>query len=169
MCSEPHNRCAVECTQREVVRDQGKEKADLDYLTTNRKERDSPSGIEGELVSGCKQYPRLREALRQYFREDGQEDLIPTDRLVADVKEAAGGATEQQVIDGLRYLYDERGLRPGTRNGPRHWAWFKTTVSGYFADKRAREGMLNQSPPDYRLSAEEFDGMTDAIEIEGSV
>lgn len=92
-------------------------------------------------ASGIKQYPLLRETLFQCFREPGQEDLYPSDRTVVDVMDAAGGATEQEVVACLRYLREERRLDPGTQNGPRHWAWFKTVVAEYFLRKRSQKQM----------------------------
>lgn len=110
--------------------------------------------------------------MRQYFREEGQEDILPTHRVVADVIDAAGGATEREVIACLKYLYSGRGLEPGTRNGPRHWAWFRTVVGDYFRQRREREEAANPcgyhewaDRNQHRLSREQFDRMTEAIEI----
>jgi hypothetical protein len=49
------------------------------------------------------------------------------------------GTTEQEVVACLQYLRDERGLKPGTTNGPHHWAWFPTTVWDYFDKLRTRD------------------------------
>jgi hypothetical protein len=85
---------------------------------------------------------------------------------------ASGGATEAEVIACLRHFYNDRGLRPGTRNGPRHWSWFKTTVADYFDKKRDREQAANPSGfhewedrNEYRLSKAQFNAMTEAIEV----
>jgi hypothetical protein len=73
------------------------------------------------------------------------------------------------VIQCLRYLKDERGLRPRTKHGPRHFSWFKTVVADYFRKKRDREAVINPASvagaADQRLSSTEFDAMTDAIEL----
>ncbi len=47
------------------------------------------------------------------------ERVYPTERVVVDIMDAAHPATEQEVMECLRYLYEERGLKPGRRNGPR--------------------------------------------------
>lgn len=116
---------------------------DIDCLTTHHQTRDAPSGERFRRPSEIRQYPSLREVLRECFREEGQEDIYPSDRTVVDVMNAAGGAREQEVIAALRYLQRERGLLPGTRNGPRHWSWFPTVVGDYFSRKREREESAN--------------------------
>jgi hypothetical protein len=94
--------------------------------------------------------------------------LYPSDRQVVDVMDAAGGATETQVIQCLCYLRVERGLLPGTKHGPRRFGWFKTVVADYVHRKKEREAVY--SPPagndTSRLSQAEIDSMTDAIEID---
>jgi hypothetical protein len=56
-------------------------------------------------------------------------------------------------------------LRPGTKNGPRHFKWFPTVVQEYFDRKRTREEVSN--PTDYsdweernrsREEREQYDG-----------
>jgi len=105
-------------------------KTNPDYQTTNRKRRDSSPG---EIVPLVPLYPALKDRLFEYFKEDGHEDLYPADGLVADVMREARGATESQVIAYLDHLYYDRGLRPGTKHGPRHWQWFKAVVQDRFA------------------------------------
>jgi hypothetical protein len=118
---------------------------DLDYRRANRKNRDSRPDL-GAGASPCKQYPRLREALAEYMATpDDGERVYPPERLVVDVMDAAGGDTEDEVIDCLRFLKEERGLRPRTRNGPRNFAWFKSVVADYFHQKRDRESVY--APP----------------------
>jgi hypothetical protein len=118
------------------------EKNDLDYLLTNRKDHDSQSG-DGP-TSGCKQYPRLRELLCQYMLARPDDDKIyPTEPRVVEIIDAAGGVTEEEVMQCIRYLYNERGLKPGTRHGPRSFAWFPTVVQDYFSKRREREGISN--------------------------
>jgi hypothetical protein len=63
---------------------------------------------------------------------DDRERMSPPERLVVDVMDAACGATEEEVIECLRYLKEERGLRPGTEHGPRTFAWFKSVVADHF-------------------------------------
>jgi len=145
-------------------------KTDLDCAPTNRTKRDSSPRVI-DAPSRIKQFPQLKEVLRRYFREPGQEDLVPSGRLVADVMDAAG-ASEEEVIGALKYLYEVRGLKPGTRNGPRHWSWFKAVVADYFTQKRAREDSANpcgfaewEARNDYRLDQAQFDTMLEAIEL----
>ncbi len=136
-----------------------KTSTDLDYAPSNRQDRDSTARDGGE-----SRYPQLRETLRQYMQEPGHEDITPTERLVVDVMDAAGGAAENDVIACLEYLREGRGLKPGTRYGPRHWSWFKTVISHYFRERRERA-----MPTPGRcaaLSAEEFKSMTDVLEIQ---
>jgi hypothetical protein len=85
--------------------------------------------------------------------------------------EAAGGASEEDVVRCLSYLKNDRGLLPGTRNGPRRFSWFKSVVADHFQQKRNREAVFvlsNGSQPRdcVGLSKAEFDAMTEAIEID---
>ena len=100
--------------------------------------------------------------------------MWPSDRTVVDILNAAEGASEDEVIQCLVYFWKERGLQPGTRNGPRSWAWFKTIVQEYFAKKRERDEVAN--PCGYhdwaernesREEREKFNHMTGAIELPG--
>jgi hypothetical protein len=124
----------------------------------------------------CKQYPRLREMLARYMlAAPGDEVDYPSDRQVVDIMDAAGGASEGDVVLCLAYLHNERGLRPGTRNGPRMFSWFPTVVGDYFRRKREREEVADPIGYDAwsernetRLSKAQFNSMTDAIEIDGS-
>ena len=142
---------------------------DLDSPPTNRKNRDSRPGFD-DAASTCEQFLRLREALSDYMRTTKDVDrAYPPDRLVVDVMDASAGATEEEVIRCLRHLKEERGLRPGTKYGPRHFSWFKTVVADYFQKKSFREMVFTPpNPDDHRsgagLSKAEFDFMTDAIE-----
>jgi len=106
--------------------------------------------------------------------QDGpnEERIYPRDRHVVEVMDAAQGATELEVIECLRYLREERGLLPGTRNGPRHFSWFPTLVGDYFSKKHRRSHVTDPPSSSYRpggdrngLSPAVFDSMTDAIEI----
>jgi hypothetical protein len=147
-------------------------KADIDYAPTNHQNRDSSMRSASIAPSPIRQYAGLREALHRYFCEPGQEDLYPTDRLVADVMDAAAGETEADVIACLEYLYGVRGLKPGIKNGPRHWSWFKTVVQDYFTRKREREENANPcghaawaGRNEARSDRETFDRMVEAIEL----
>ena len=105
--------------------------------------------------------------------EPDDERVDPRERHVVDVMDAARGATEKEVVDCLRYLYHERGLRPGTKNGPRHFSWFPTLVADYFAHKRQRafaaNFMGNADPfAQKTLCNKAFNSKTDAVEIERS-
>jgi hypothetical protein len=117
---------------------------DIDCPLTNRKERDSQADISSLPPSVCRQYPRVREVLCRYMMEGPNDERIyPTDQHVVAVMDAAGGASEEEVLCCLSYLYCERGLKPATRNGPRHFAWFPTVVADYFDRKREREEAAN--------------------------
>lgn len=124
---------------------------DLDCAPKNRKKRDSsPHPV---LQSKVKPYPLVKEALHEYFREPGYEDLYPSDRLVVDVMNAAnayGYVSEKDFVSCLAYLYDERGLRPGTMNGPKHWSWFPTVVGDYFRQKNDRENAASPAATEWR-------------------
>jgi hypothetical protein len=138
---------------------------DLDYPPGNRKKRDSRSDDRAD-IGGIRQYPRLREAMADYMAIDDKRS-DPSDRIVVDVMHAAGGAAEGEVIDCLRYLKKERGLRPGTKHGPKRWGWFKTVVGDYFKQKTAREMVFSQGKAcrlqEGGLDPAEFDSMTDAF------
>jgi hypothetical protein len=145
---------------------------DLDYRRTNRKNRDSRPDVGSEAFA-CKQYPRLWEALADYMTSpDDGERVYPPERLVVDVMDVAGGVTEEEVIQCLRYLREERGLRPGTKHGPRSFAWFRSVVADHFHQKRNRE--MVYAPPEVPwdkrngpgISQQEFDSMTEAIEVD---
>jgi hypothetical protein len=139
-------------------------RGDLDYPPTNRKNRDSR--LDSGSRAGCRQYPRLREALANYMMlPDDEERIYPTDRVVVDVMDAAGGATEDAALECLRYLREERGLRPGRKSGPRHFAWFKTVVADYFAQKRDRDFVTgNNGSYAAGLAGEQFDAIVGALE-----
>ena len=115
---------------------------DPDYPRTNRKSVDSPPDLTPRV--NCRRYPRLYEALADYMAtEEDMERIYPSDRLVLDVMNVAGGASEEEVLSCLRYLLFERGLRPGSKNGPRHFSWFKTVVADYFHQKHDRDWVVN--------------------------
>ena len=139
---------------------------DSDCPATNRRTGDSR--LEASPVATtCKQYPRLREALA-FYMVTGPEDekVYPKPRHIVDVMDAAAGATEDEVLGCLSYLRDERGLKPGTRSGPRHFSWFPTVVGDYFLRQRERQRSSNPpSVPDVDFSQAQFDSMMDAIEI----
>jgi hypothetical protein len=137
---------------------------DLDYPPTNRKKRDSR--LESS-AAVCKQYPRLQEALADYMMAPGDERISPNTRLVVDIMNAAGGASEDEVIACLRYLREERGLRPGTKKGPRHFSWFKTVVTDYFSQKRDRDLVTGNGPVATvagTLPREVFESITEVLE-----
>lgn len=143
---------------------------DLDCPATNRKRRDSQPGVFLS-ASQCRQYPQLREALADYMVTDpGDERVCPTDRHVVEVMDAAAGATEDDVLHCLTFLREERGLKPGTKNGPHHFSWFPTVIGDYFRQRREREEAANpigynawEDRNDARLNNAEFDAMTEAF------
>lgn len=139
---------------------------DLDHPATNRKKRDSRLDADSPPPT-CKKYPRLREALASYMMEEPEDEKVfPQPRQVIEVVDAAAGATEDEILRCLAYLREERGLKPGTKTGPRQFSWFPTVVWDYFQRQRAR-GLLAApaSTLACNLSQEEFDSMTSAIEI----
>ena len=142
------------------------EKSDIDCPATNRKERDSRPDASS-LMSTCKQYPRLREALALYLMTGPEDEKVyPRPRHVVDVMDAAEGATEDEVLQCLSYLREERGLKPETRSGPRHFSWFPTVVGDYFRRRHERQQAANPTGvPDVGFSQAQFESMTGAIEI----
>ena len=145
-------------------------KTDLDCLPLNRKNRDSPSGVRPPSI--CNAYPNVRECLARYMQLPGDEKEYPSDRIVVDILDAAGTYDEQEVVAALQYLYQERGLKPFTRNGPRSFAWFKTVLQEHFTKKRDRESAANpcgyhewEERNETLLSKAQFDAMTNAIEL----
>jgi hypothetical protein len=168
-----YNRSPKE-SQTEESHSKESQNIDLDHPPTNRKNRDSRLDF-GVVRSECRQYSRLREALMDYMLgPDDDERVYPSDRQVVDVMDSAAGATEEEVIQCLRYLKDERGLRPGAKHGPHHFSWFKTVVADYFQQKRNQQ--IGFSPPVVEweqrngrdLSKAEFDSMTEALDGAGS-
>lgn len=159
---------ANDCSPKESPVEEGQieeKNTDLDYLPTNRQNRDSQVD-SGGCASTCKKYTRLREALADYVvTPEDPERVYPSDRQVVDVMDAAGGATEDETIRCLRYLRDDRRLLLGTKHGPRRFGWFKTVVGDYFQQKREREFVY--SPPAVsdttRLSGTDIAAMTDAL------
>ena len=143
-----------------------KENADLDYQPDNCKPRNFLAGDAGGDGSQCKAYGKLREALADYMHVQGEERLYPPDRLVVDVMDAAGGATEQEVIACLNYLLVDRGLKPGTKGGPHYFAWFKTTVADHFYQKAGREQVFRQTDDwEHRHGPSTMQGIEDEGDI----
>lgn len=91
--------------------------------------------------------------------------MVAVTRLCACLERSA---TELEVLACLKFLRHERGLRPGTRSGPRSFAWFKTVVADYFRKRRERD--MAADPAAYTPTSSiafspgsEFDAMTDAF------
>jgi hypothetical protein len=141
---------------------------DLDYPATNRKKHDSRPDLASP-PARCKQYPHLRDMLAQYMMSGpDDEKRYPNHRQVVDIMDAAAGATEDAVLKCLSYLYNERKLRPGTRNGPRHFSWFVTVVGDYFRQRLARKEIADPHAGSAararnELKATDFDRMTEAF------
>src|SRR5690242_17789688 len=85
-------------------------KRDKQRLRLSGHESQKPRFAPGGSAARCKLYPDLKEALADYMQEDPSDERVyPSDRVVADIINAAQPASEQEVIDCLRYLYEERG------------------------------------------------------------
>ena len=123
------------------VQSEGRSKEDLDYQPRFAKSA-KPRTDDPDTLENTVQYGQLTRALTKYMEGDK-----PSARLVIDVMNAARqgyrGVTEGDVVECLWYLYNERGLRPGTKCGPRHWSWFKTVVQDYFQQRHDREAAAN--------------------------
>jgi len=133
---------------------------DLDYLARIAERRDSRQ------ASSCKEYSRLQDTLTTYMKDENDIGPVkPSKRMVVDVMDAAGGASEEDVIHCLDYLRIERGLTRGSRNGPRGFGWFKSAVGEYFHLKHSRELVYkpNAGQPE-TLSTPVFDEMTSAFD-----
>lgn len=92
--------------------------------------------------SNPKQYPQLKDTLSRYMSPNPKKPstaYAPTDRQIVDIVHAAAGEDESKICELLVYLYNERGLRPGTENGPKHAGWFKAVVQNYFEDRHDRD------------------------------
>ena len=150
------NNCASgtvnDCSQKESQEQENQleEEHDLDCLPKNQQ-----TGVTSVATSSghgrCRQYPKLREALAGYMAfEDDEERIYPRERLVVDVMDAAGGASEDEVVGCLQYLFHERGLKPRTKQGPRHFSWFKTVVADYFQQRRDRDFIIDPGRFAYR-------------------
>jgi hypothetical protein len=150
----------------QIEESHSEERIDLDYPATNRKIRDSRLDASSP-ISTCKQYPWLREALARYMMtEPDDEKVYPKQRHIVDVMNVAAGATEDEVLRCLSYLRDERGLKPRTRNGPRHFSWFPTVVGDYFRQQWERQQSADPTGvPGVGFSQARFDSMTEPIEI----
>jgi len=166
----PHPVSHLSPKESQTEESQSKEtNTDLDYPATNRKKRDSRP--EAALsAGGCKQYPQLRERLATYMTSGPNDEVVyPSDRQLVDVMDAAGGASEDEVLRCLAYLREERGLRSGTRNGPRHFSWFATVVGDYFRQLQTRREVADPTEAGTAaratngLSQSDFVRMTDAF------
>ena len=97
--------------------------------------------------------------------------IYPSDRHVVEVMDAARGASEEDVIGCLKHLHSERGLRPGTRNGPRSFAWFATVVQDHFSKMEQRGEAANPTGFDAwedrnalrSMNRKQFDELTDSF------
>ncbi len=168
--SDPSPRGVTDVSPKES---QDKESQDEEKNRPRLSGRDSQKArfATGDRIGCSKQYARLREAFADYMQEGpNDERLYPTDRQVVDVMDEVRPATEEEVVACLRYLYHERGLRPGRRNGPRRFSWFRTVVGNYFREKRERQPP-SPAPVDgdqHRLSEDRFTAMTAPLEVGAS-
>lgn len=148
--SKPAVGVSVNQQQKEVLKEGLKDvlSADPDCLPTTRKKRESAKGGDSLMPSTPKQYSDLWALIARYMATDPKKPTAgdyPTARRVVEIMDAAGGASEQQVCKCLQHLYNERGLRPGTRNGPRNSKWFITVVREYFENWLVQEEVAQPS------------------------
>jgi hypothetical protein len=122
---------------------------DYDCPAIRRKQRAGQPDVAVACLpeSVSRKHPRLREALARYLSASATPDRkdYPTDRRVVEILDAAGGAAEDEVVTCLAFLYNERGLRPGTKHGPRNSRWFLTVVREHFESKRRQEEAAHPS------------------------
>jgi hypothetical protein len=138
-----------------------KEQSDYDCLPQNRKNRDSAADVR--VLSN---YPNLRNHLRKHLRE--ADPSQPSANKLIRIIQAAEHAPEAEIVKALRNI-EERGY---DASHIQTYAYFETALADYFRQKQDREEAANPSGYDQwsdrnytRLSREEFDAMTDAIEI----
>jgi hypothetical protein len=144
--------------------DESQVNSDLDFPPTGRKSGGPQPGDGAGVTqptSEPKQYPKVREALATYM---GRR---PSDRFVVEVMHVCEGENEAEVCEALHFLYEERGLKPGTRYGPRSWKWFLTTLAEYFTNKLARDQVANPDrfpEPKPKIFQDEFKAMSEPLE-----
>ena len=138
-----------------------KEVSDYDCLPQNRKKRDSAAGRA--LLA---RYPNLRTALREHWKETDRQQ--PSANKVIRIIQATGHAPEAEIIEALHNLA-ERGY---DADHIRVYGYFETALPDYFRQEREREEAASPCGYDQwsdrnetRSSREQFDAMTDAIEI----
>jgi hypothetical protein len=154
-------------TRRESVsRESLKENHSSDYQPTNRKNRDSHAGNAGCAIDSepenqnptpkpassekAVRYTKadrelLRDVLGSYGRRRTMryhmQEEAPS-AIVEKCLEAADGNSLRDVVEILRYKCVNRGLDPGTSNGPKGWGWFPTVLAN---EIRARREQLAAS------------------------
>lgn len=140
------DRSAIKCRQKDVVKTGlGKDVRDIDCPPTKRKPRVSSADVCTLPPSTPKAFPRLSRTVASYMADNPhkpQPEDFPNPSKVVEIMDASGGESEAAVVDCLAHLYNNRGLRPGTTNGPRSFAWFPVVVHEYFTKRADREGAV---------------------------
>lgn len=119
-----------------------KDVRDIDCPPTKRTPRVSPADVNNLPPSIPKAFPALSLTVARYMADNPrkpQPQDYPNPSKVVEIMDASGGESEQAVVDCLAHLYNNRGLRPGTANGPRSFAWFPVVVQEYFSKRADRE------------------------------
>jgi hypothetical protein len=133
-------------------------KTDVDYQTTNRKNRDSsPEAAATERA-------QLREELHRYRLEPGAFVDYPSETMVREIIAATGGRPVAVIIRALRMLYET--YPPTHKYGPHSWAWFKRVLPDYFEREQAWA-----LPPAAASTHNpvKFEEMTEFMELPGEV
>ena len=105
----------------------------------------SGGGVRSQKSPKPKPHTLLREAMAQYMTLPGEEKVYPDDRQVTETFDAGHGHTEADIVGVLKYFYNERGLLPGTRGGPRHFGWFPVIVNDRYTHLEERAENANPS------------------------
>ena len=95
-----------------LKRRSSKDVRDYDYLSPNRKKRDSETG-RGLLTK----YPSLRKHLREHLKETDPSQ--PSTNKVIRIIQAADHASEAEIIEALRDIEERGSMIFGIRQSPR--------------------------------------------------
>ena len=79
--------------------------------------------------------------------------------------QAADGTSLRDIGEILRYKCVNRGLDPGTRNGPQGWGWFPKVIETEVRARREQEAASND--PNLRKHWSQFDVTVDPDVLRG--